>query len=740
MKSGQRVGLRLEHLEPRIHLSVTVALQPGSDTGLVGDGITGDTQPVFDVTVNAPGTISIDWDGDAVADVTTFVPGVGTYTFMPGSPLADGDYPINVTFGPESASLPTRIDTTPPTVSDEYITAVISSDGGAPGQADIGDTITVTWDNSAAGDNNDDVSLVTVDLSAFGGSAAATMTDSGGGVYTLDYVVEAGSIDGGVANVSVTAVDIAANSATTDDTSDILLDNQAPIVTDDNIAVVISDDSDVTGVANIGDTIIITWDNSADGDNNADVASVEADIVEFGSPTLVTLVDDGTGGDEVAGDGIYTGTFTVVGGNVDAEDLNASVTVTDSIGSSTTTADTSDISVDSIAPILLDSSIVVAISSDGRAAGVADVGDTILVTWDSNEVDEIDAVTVDLSEFGGPAAADMYDDGTHGDATAGDGIWSLDYSIGAGTLDGVAADAAVTATDNAGNEGTGDDTSGLVVNNAPVATFTEGGTTVTVYDVVGEEDVDAANIEVVFDSQGGIYRIRLRGAEAMEGLGLVISGANYVDGIRDRRGGERGEIAFIAADTHIRTTRLKSGLSGHNINGLTLGGLTFADDVDGDGDTTDATGFYSVVDVHNVSLRGDVDGDVWLGGEGVEDRTLDNWRIKGGGFFADMNVVGDAGLFKVKGGDFGGVMNVTGDLKALKLRTRKGEGGTVLAGGEVNVDGLLKRAWIFDYETSNGGVSVGFTLGDLYKLRGLEDTIKGADLPFSQGDFEIIIG
>ena len=37
--------------------------------------------------------------------------------------------------------------------------------------------------------------------------------------------------------------------------------------------------------------------------------------------------------------------------------------------------------------------------------------------------------TADLSFVGGPASQPMYDDGTHGDATAGDGIFSLAYTV-----------------------------------------------------------------------------------------------------------------------------------------------------------------------------------------------------------------------------------------------------------------------------------------------------------------------
>jgi len=48
------------------------------------------------------------------------------------------------------------------------------------------------------------------------------------------------------------------------------------------------------------------------------------------------MVDNGTGNDEFAGDGVYTASFTVVPGSIDATGLHAKVTATDDGGNQTT--------------------------------------------------------------------------------------------------------------------------------------------------------------------------------------------------------------------------------------------------------------------------------------------------------------------------------------------------------------------------------------------------------------------
>ena len=100
------------------------------------------------------------------------------------------------------------------------------------------------------------------------------------------------------------------------------------------------------------------------------------------------------------------------------------------------------------------------------------------------------------------------------------------------------------------------------------------------------------NIQVKFGSKGDV-QIKLGGEQSMEGLGQVVTGATEVKGIKDGWRGTRGDIAFIAADLPIRKIQVKGGVSGYDLNGLSLGGIDFAEDIDGDGQTDDATAVYS---------------------------------------------------------------------------------------------------------------------------------------------------
>ncbi len=96
-------------------------------------------------------------------------------------------------------------------------------------------------------------------------------------------------------------------------------DTTLPIVNADNL---VSDFSGCTGpggVCNLGESITFTWDNSAGGDNPTgyygDIASVTTDLSHFSGSASQALYDDGTNGDLVAGDGIWTYALIVTGGN-----------------------------------------------------------------------------------------------------------------------------------------------------------------------------------------------------------------------------------------------------------------------------------------------------------------------------------------------------------------------------------------------------------------------------------------
>ena len=223
-----------------------------------------------------------------------------------------------------------------PTVTDGNIS--ISGATGTGGAFRVGDTVTVSWNNTAGGDNNSGVTDVTVDFSQFGGGAAVVATNSSN-TWTATYTITAGSIDNTNRNVSV-AVSVTCGGTTTTDTTNASVDNIAPTLSDSRIS--ISGASGSGGAFKIGDTVTVSWNNTAGGDNNTDtISSVTANFSAFGGGAAVSAVNNA---------GTWSATYTITSGAIDATNLNVSLTATDNAGNSTTTADTTNATLDNIAP------------------------------------------------------------------------------------------------------------------------------------------------------------------------------------------------------------------------------------------------------------------------------------------------------------------------------------------------------------------------------------------------------
>src|SRR5690606_23075077 len=78
-----------------------------------------------------------------------------------------------------------------PTISDAHVT--VTGATGTGGAFRIGDTVTVTWDDTSNGDANEDqVTGVTVDFTAFGGGVVAS--SNAGGIWTAQFALVPGSL------------------------------------------------------------------------------------------------------------------------------------------------------------------------------------------------------------------------------------------------------------------------------------------------------------------------------------------------------------------------------------------------------------------------------------------------------------------------------------------------------------------------------------------------------------------
>src|SRR5690606_37826736 len=148
---------------------------------------------------------------------------------------------------------------------------------------------------------------------------------------------------------------------------------------------------------------------------------------------------------------IWTATYLIGPGSLDATNRNITVTASNSSGS-TTAADSTNATVDNVAPTVTDAQI--SISGATGISGAYKIGDTVTATWNNtaggdNNSDTISSVTVDFTQFGGGAAVS---------ATNSAGTWTATYPIVEGTISTTNRNITVTAFDNAGNSKATEDT------------------------------------------------------------------------------------------------------------------------------------------------------------------------------------------------------------------------------------------------------------------------------------------
>ncbi|MBT1062797.1 cadherin-like domain-containing protein [Bowmanella sp. Y26] len=313
------------------------------DSGYSTDIVLSVTDPndgVVDGTVNS---LTGTGDSDGSGTTVTLTPSSGSATFTGlaiqyTNNAATDTLALKATSGGLTTANSTNITSgTPPTVTDSNI--AISGASGPGGAFRTGDTVTVTWNNTAGGDNNSGISNVTVDFSAFGGGAAVSAVENAG-VWTATYVIVGGAIDSSNLNVSVSATGTG-GVTTSADTTNATVDNQPPVLTDANIA--ISGATGTSGAYKAGDTLAVSWDNSGAGDNNSDtISSVTVNFTDFGGGAAVTATNNSD---------IWTATF-LLPNNLSTNNLNVSVTASDDVGNSITTADTSNATADTIVPVL----------------------------------------------------------------------------------------------------------------------------------------------------------------------------------------------------------------------------------------------------------------------------------------------------------------------------------------------------------------------------------------------------
>jgi hypothetical protein len=163
--------------------------------------------------------------------------------------------------------------------------------------------------------------------------------------------------------------------------------------------------------------ILITFTVTPGSSPTSTGLAVTADLTNIGGFAGEPFFDDGTNGDVTAGDLVFSLSTTVFTGQTGFYAIPAVITDDQSrTGNATAT--------------------VQVINCNPQGSGSATSacpGDSTLITV--NAVPGINppstglAATVDLTNAGGPAAQPLFDDGTNGDVTAGDNIFSYSYSV-----------------------------------------------------------------------------------------------------------------------------------------------------------------------------------------------------------------------------------------------------------------------------------------------------------------------
>ena len=215
----------------------------------------------------------------------------------------------------------------------------------------------------------------------------------------------------------------------------------SPAVTDNYISV--NSGSGTSGAFIVGDQVIVSWNNN--GDNNTGLTAITADLSGWGgsSTTPMTDTSDCFG---IAGNNLYEACYTLTVGSIDAINVNTSVTATN-LGGSTTTADTSNSTVDNQPPTVTTSAISVTGSSG--TAGTFKSGDAPSGRWNDSATGDNNADTISSVRFN---LANFRSDNTNLAGSNVSDIWTAALS---GPLDAQGDtnnNTTVTVTDNAGNQ------------------------------------------------------------------------------------------------------------------------------------------------------------------------------------------------------------------------------------------------------------------------------------------------
>lgn len=385
---------------------LTVQVQPGTSPASTGIVVRADLTAIGGSATQAFADDGL--AGDATA-------GDGIYSFNATVALATSpgskSLPVTVTDAQaRSANTTIALDVNTPTALG------VSGGTATPAGAGVTETSLLTVTVAPGTLPPSSGIVVTADLSSIGGSAAQAFVDDGTGgdatagdsVYSYTATVAAGSAIGAT-SFPVSASDAQSRSASTSIAFEVLA-STAPsavgLATPDSIA--------------LGASTLLTVTTTAGTHPVSTGLAVVADLSSIGGSAAQAFVDNGTGGDATAGDGVFSFTANVPLSAVpgakslpvsvsDAQARNANATIALTL---TSVSAPSGVGLATPATVYTGESSVL----------------TVAVT-SGNPASTGVSVTIDLSAVGGSATQAMFDDGSNGDDTAGDGIFTFTSAI-----------------------------------------------------------------------------------------------------------------------------------------------------------------------------------------------------------------------------------------------------------------------------------------------------------------------
>lgn len=192
------------------------------------------------------------------------------------------------------------------------------------------------------------------------------------------------------------------------------------------------------GVPNDGVTTSVVW--AIVEDEEDDLERVEVDLTEIGGDSDVRMYDDGTSGDVFADDGNYSVEFTV-SPLIELFTYQVEITAEDRAGHETSAKTWVDVILPPVPPMIMGHGLTPeSVPNDGTTQVILDVE-----VEDDN--DDIKVVTVDLTSISGSSAKNLNDDGIGSDIEAGDGVWTVSFTVGTSTSPGKKS-LTITAKDN----------------------------------------------------------------------------------------------------------------------------------------------------------------------------------------------------------------------------------------------------------------------------------------------------